>query len=162
MKTQYEETVAALAEAAELDMEIGRDRVAEMVVEKRIVLLKPSNEAESGMTAFSIIATTESGTFPRGTLEEALSMNLFGSETGKGHIGLFGDSLFFSMDIDIDGITPELLTERLLAFSRLADELGKQLAAENGEDGEDGTDDDGAAAAAPSSGFGTIGDFMQV
>ena len=46
MKTQYEQTVAALAEAAGLDMEIGRDRVAEMVVWERIVLLRPSNEAE--------------------------------------------------------------------------------------------------------------------
>mgnify|MGYP002734941866 CR=1 FL=1 len=165
MTTQYEQTVAALAEAAELEIEIGRDRVAEMVVEERIVLLKPSDEAESGLTAFSIVATAEDGHFQKSVLKEALSMNLFGSETGKGHLGLFGDSLFLSMDIDIEGITPEQLTERLLAFSRLADELEKQLAAEGG----DGEEDDGylsdaaiVDASEPSPGLGSLGDFMQV
>ena len=168
--------VLTKAEAAGLDMEIGRDRVAEMVVEERIVLLKPSNKEESGMTAFSIIATAESGSFPRGTLEEALSMNLFGSQTDKGHIGLFGDSLFFSMDIDIEGITPEQLTEKLLAFSRFADELKNQLAAESSEDDDDallrgvdeiGGDDEigggnGKSVDGDNSGLGTLGDFMQV
>ena len=155
MNTQYEQAVAALAEAAGVEIEIGRDRVATMVVEERIVLLRPSDEAESGLTVFSIVASAEEGRFEQATLEEALSMSLFGAETGKGHLGLFGDSLFISKDLPLEGVTPEELAEQLLVFSRLADGIETQLGSVSG----------GISAESESpgdSGLGTLGDFMPV
>lgn len=153
MTTQYEQAVAALAETAGVEIKIGDDRVATMVVEERVVQLRPSNEAESGLTAFTIVASADGGSFERFTLEAALMMNLFGAETGKGNLGLFGDSLFLSKDVSLDGVTPEELAERLLAFSRLADDIEKQFGGEGGGG-------DGAAAndARPAG----IGDFMKV
>ena len=84
MTTQYEQAVAALAETAGVEIKIGEDRVATMVVEERVVQLRPSDEVESGITAFTIVASTEGDGFERSTLEAALMMNLFGAETGKG------------------------------------------------------------------------------
>ena len=149
MTTQYEQAVAALAETAGVEIKIGEDRVATMVVEERVVQLRPSDEVESGLTAFTIVASTEGDSFERSTLEAALMMNLFGAETGKGHLGLFGDSLFLSKDIAIDGVA-----ERLLAFSRLSADIEKQL--DSGSDGSSG----GEAFA--SARQGDPGDFMQV
>ena len=54
MKTAYEEQVAALAEASGAKIEIDENRVATMMVEGRVVQLKPSDEAESGMVAFTL------------------------------------------------------------------------------------------------------------
>jgi len=154
MTTQYEQAVAALAETAGVEIKIGDDRVATMVVEERVVQLRPSDEAESGMTAFSLVASADGGSFGRTTLEAALMMNLFGAETGKGNLGLFGDSLFLSKDIVLDGVSSEVLAERLLAFSRLADDIEKQLG--GGESG--GSDGAPAYDARPAG----IGDFMKV
>lgn len=75
-------------------------------------------------------------------------MNLFGGETSKGHLGLFGDSLFLSKDIALEGVGPEELAERLLAFSRLADDIEKQFGGS-----------EGATSASISA---DAGDFMQV
>jgi len=152
MTTQYEQAVAALAETAGVEIEIGSDRVATMVVEERIVQLRPSDEAESGLTAFTIVASADGGSFERTTLEAALMMNLFGAETGKGHLGLFGDSLFLSKDIALDGVAPEWLAERLLAFSRLADDIEKQLGSDGGIE---------SAAAGDARPAGVV-DFMKV
>ena len=154
MTTQYEQAVAALAETAGVEIKIGDDRVTTMVVEERVVQLRPSDEVESGITAFTIVASTEGDSFERSTLEAALMMNLFGAETGKGHLGLFGDSLFLSKDIAIDGVSSEELAERLLAFSRLSADIEKQL--DSGSDGSSG----GEAFA--SARQGDPGDFMQV
>ena len=151
MKTAYEEQVAALAEASGAKIEIDENRVATMMVEGRVVQLKPSDEAESGMVAFTIVATAgDDGRFERGTLESALALNLFGAQTDKGSIGLFGDALFLSKEIALDGATPEMLAEKLLAFARLAGELARELVGDKGGDGE-------AAAS-----FGGIGGFIQV
>lgn len=155
MATQYEQAVTALAEASEAKIEIGSDRVATMTVEARVVLLKPSDEAESGLTAFSIVAGSDGGRFSRGVLQNALSLSLFGAKTGKGHIGLFGDSLFLSKDIALDGVTTEALAEKLLSFSRLADEIEGQLAADGGDGAADGDAETLPAA-------GGFGGFMQV
>lgn len=154
MTTQYEQAVAALAETAGVEIKIGEDRVATMVVEERVVQLRPSDEAESGLTAFTIVASTEGDGFERSTLEAALMMNLFGAETGKGNLGLFGDSLFLSKDIALDGVSSEELAERLLAFSRLADDIEKQLG--SGGDGSGGGEAFGSARP------DDLGDFMQV
>ena len=153
MKTAYEQAVAALAEASGAKMEIDEDCVATMLVEERVVQLKPSDEAESGVTAFTIVAAADGGSFAPATLEAALAMNLFGAEIDKGHIGLFGDSLFLSKDLALDGVAPELLAERLLAFSRLAADVERLLGG-----------DDGFERSASHDNFGTggFGGFMQV
>jgi len=156
MTTQYEQAVAALAETAGVEIKIGDDRVATMVVEERVVQLRPSDEAEIGLTAFTIVASADGGSFGRTTLEAALMMNLFGAETGKGNLGLFGDSLFLSKDIGLEGVAPEQLAENLLAFSRLADGIEKQLGGEGAGEG------DGSAAAAYDERSAGIGDFMKV
>lgn len=154
MTTQYEQAVAELAEAAGAEIEIGNDRVATMMVEGRVVQLKPSDEAESGLTAFTIVANADDDSFAPATLEAALAINLFGSGTDKGHLGLFGDSMFLSTDIALDGISPEQLAESLLAFSRLADDIARQL------DGDSASGDaEESLEITRNSGFGG---FMQV
>lgn len=153
MTTQYEQAVTTLAETAGVEFEIGDDRVATMVVEERVVQLRPSDEAESGMTAFTIVASADDGSFETTTLEAALMMNLFGAETGKGHLGLFGDSLFLSKDVALDGVRTEELAERLLVFSRLADDIEKQFG---------GVDGGGERASAYDASPVGIDDFVKV
>lgn len=155
MTTQYEQAVAALAEAAGVEIEIGNDRVATMMVEERVVQFKPLDEAESGLTAFTIVASADGDSFAPATLEAALAMNLFGAGTDKGHIGLFGDSLFLSKDIALEGISPEQLAESLLAFSRLADDIARQLDV-------DSTSGDAEEESLDINGNSGFGGFLQV
>lgn len=129
MTTGYETAVRSLAEASGANIEIGEDRVATLMVEERAVLLKPSDEAESGLVAFAVVARAEDGAeLDRAVLEAALAQNLFGAGTDGGHIGLFGKSLFYSRTIPAEGASPEALAERLMGFSRAANALEAELA----------------------------------
>ena len=144
MTTIYEQSLQRLSEASGANIEIGEDRIANVVVEDRVLTLKPSDEAESALTAFTIVAKCDdSGRFSVDTLEKALAMDLFGARTLGGHIGLFADALFLSRTIAVEGLSPEALAEEFVLLVRLAEELEREL---------DGADDDaqgGGEAVAP-------------
>ena len=53
MTTIYEQSLQRLSEASGSAIEIGEDRVANVVVEDRVITLKPSDEAESALTEVS-------------------------------------------------------------------------------------------------------------
>lgn len=163
MTTIYEQTLQHLSEASGSNIEIGEDRVANVVVEDRVITLKPSDEAESALTAFTVVARCDdSGRFPLDTLEKALAMDLFGARTLGGHIGLFGGALFLSRTIAVDGLSPEALAEEFVALVRLAGEIEREL---SGEEDEQGGGESVASAAAmedvPRINFG-LGGFIQV
>ena len=131
MTSIYEQAVTRLAEASGAEIEIGEDRIANIVVEERVVTLKPSDEAESALTAFTIVADRDDGaSLPPAILERALVMNLFGAQTDGGHIGLFANTLFLSKTFAIEGMSPEALAEAFVALVRLADEIERELGGE--------------------------------
>ena len=163
MTTIYEQSLQRLSEASGSNIEIGEDRVANVVVEDRVITLKPSDEAESALTAFTVVARCDdSGRFPVDTLETALSMNLFGAQTMGGHIGLFGGALFLSRTIAVEGLSPEALAEEFVALVRLAEETERELG--GAEDAQGGGESAASAVAMediPRINFG-LGGFMQV
>lgn len=163
MTTIYEQSLQRLSEASGSDIEIGEDRVANVVVEDRVITLKPSDEAESALTAFTVVARCDdSGRFPVDTLETALSMNLFGARTMGWHIGLFGGALFLSRTIAVEGLSPEALAEEFVALVRLAEETERELG--GAEDAQGGGESAASAVAMediPRINFG-LGGFMQV
>lgn len=163
MTTIYEQSLQRLSEASGSNIEIGEDRVANIVVEDRVITLKPSDEAESALTAFTVVARCDdSGRFPADTLETALSMNLFGARTMGGHIGLFGGALFLSRTIAVEGLSPEALAEEFVALVRLAEETERELGgAEDAQGGGESAASAGAMEDIPHLNFG-LGGFMQV
>ena len=163
MTTIYEQSLQRLSEASGSNIEIGEDRVANVVVEDRVITLKPSDEAESALTAFTVVARCDdSGRFPLDTLETALSMDLFGARTLGGHIGLFGGALFLSRTIAVDGLSPEALAEEFVALVRLANEIERELGGESAaQGGGESAALDPAPEDIPRLNFG-LGGFMQV
>ena len=163
MTTIYEQSLQRLSEASGSNIEIGEDRVANVVVEDRVITLKPSDEAESALTAFTIVAKCDdSGRFSVDTLEKALTMDLFGARTHGGHIGLFGGALFLSRTIAVEGLSPEALAEEFVALVRLAEEIERELG--GAADAEGGGESAASAVAMediPHLNFG-LGGFMQV
>ena len=133
------------------------------MVEDRVITLKPSDEAESALTAFTIVARCDdSGRFPVDTLETALSMNLFGARTMGGHIGLFGGALFLSRTIAVEGLSPEALAEEFVSLVRLAVETERELGgAEDAQGGGESAALDPVPEDIPHLNFG-LGGFMQV
>lgn len=163
MTTIYEQSLQRLSEASGSNIEIGEDRVANVVVEDRVITLKPSDEAESALTAFTVVARCDdSGRFPVDTLETALSMNLFGARTHGGHIGLFGGALFLSRTIAVEGLSPEALAEEFVALVRLAEETERELGgADDAQGGGESAALDPVPEDIPRLNFG-LGGFMQV
>ena len=163
MTTIYEQSLQRLSEASGSNIEIGEDRVANVVVEDRVITLKPSDEAESSLTAFTVVARCDdSGRFPVDTLETALSMNLFGARTMGGHIGLFGGALFLSRTIAVEGLSPEALAEEFVALVRLAEETEHELGgAEDAQGGGESAASEPVPEDIPHLNFG-LGGFMQV
>ena len=163
MATIYEQSLQRLSEASGSTIEIGEDRIANVVVEDRVITLKPSDETESALTAFTIVAhCDDSGRFPVDTLEKALALDLFGARTHGGHIGLFGGALFLSRTIAVDGLSPEALAEEFVALVRLANEIERELG--GAEDAQGGGESAASAVAMediPRINFG-LGGFMQV
>ncbi len=128
MITAYEQAIKTLSEATGAKIDIGLDRIAMVNVEGDMVLLRPSGEEESGLTAFSIVAEGgDDDPLPRSVLELALEMNLFGINTCEGHIGLIKGSLVFSLSRPLEGTSAEAVAEQLVAFSRLSKEIKASL-----------------------------------
>ena len=163
MATIYEQSLQRLSEASGSTIEIGEDRIANVVVEDRVITLKPSDETESALTAFTIVAhCDDSGRFPVDTLEKALALDLFGARTHGGHIGLFGGALFLSRTIAVDGLSPEALAEEFVALVRLANEIERELGgAEDAQGGGESAASDPVPEDIPRLNFG-LGGFIQV
>jgi hypothetical protein len=152
--TPYETAIAALAEALEAKLEIGSDRLCDVEVDGRLVVLRPIGETEASIMMFSIAAAaSDGGKLSAEVKERALSMNLFGTNTLGGHLGLFGESIILSAPpIEATGLSVESFAERMLAFSRFTGEVEEKLAggAAAEDDGETFEDE---ADTAPESDF---------
>ena len=152
--TPYETAINALAEALETKLEIASDRLCDVEVDGRLVVLRPVGEAEESIMMFALVAgAPEDGELPAEVKDRALSMNLFGTQTLGGHLGLFGQSLILSAPlIEATGLAAEAFAENMLAFSRFAGEMEQKFAADNGSSDETET----APDAVPQ------GDFIKV
>ena len=152
--TPYETAIAALADALETKLEIASDRLCDVEVDGRLIVLRPIGEAEQSIMMFALVAgAPENGELSTEVKDRALSMNLFGTNTLGGHLGLFGQSLILSAPpIEATGLTAEAFAENMLAFSRFAGEMEQKFAATGGSSDETET----APAAVPQ------GDFIKV
>ena len=152
--TPYETAINALAEALETKLEIASDRLCDVEVDGRLVVLRPVGEAEESIMMFALVAgAPEDGELPAEVKDRALSMNLFGTNTLGGHLGLFGQSIILSAPaIEATGLSAEAFAEKMLAFSRFAGEMEQKLAV--AEASSDETED--ALGNAPE------GDFIKV
>ena len=131
--TPYETAVAALSEALETKLEIASDRLCDIDVDGRLVILRPMGEAEASVPLFTIVAgAPDDGKLPAEVKDKALSMDLFGKETLGGHLGLFGESILLSAPpVEATGLAAEAFAESLLAFSRFAGEVEQKLSKAN-------------------------------
>ena len=152
--TPYETAIAALADALETKLEIASDRLCDVEVDGRLIVLRPIGEAEASIMMFALVAgAPEDGELSAEVKDRALSMNLFGTNTLGGHLGLFGQSLILSAPpIEATGLSAEAFAENMLAFSRFAGEVEQKLA--GAEASSDETED--APDTAPE------GDFIKV
>lgn len=124
--TTYETLLKEIGTGLGTEPNPGSDGIAELLCEGRVVLFRPFMDGE-GVTFFSVVG--EAGD---GDLEAALSMNLFGRDTLGGHLGLFGKTLIFSQNILPGALKLATLSECLVAFARLANEIAGRF----GEGGE--------------------------
>ncbi len=134
--TTYEALLGELGKELGLDIAPGSDGIAQIIVENVIVLFKPEANGES-VTLFSVVATLPSrssddmkkGAAREATIRTALSLNLFGNDTLGGHLGLFVDTLVFSRNLSLAGLSAEALADQLVVFARLADGIADKLKA---------------------------------
>ncbi len=128
--TPYETAVAGLAAALETELPLASDRLCDVEVDDRLIVLRPMGELEDALTMFTPVAKApDDGAFSDAIKTRALSMNLFGADTLGGHLGLFAGSLILSAPpMDATALGAEAFAEHLLAFSRFAGEVEKKLA----------------------------------
>ena len=131
--TQYEAIVGDVAKASGARIAIAPDRISEISVGGTIVLVKPVDAAETAVTLFAVLVDDGVG---EAAMRKALEMSLFGRETAGGSIGLFVDSLIYSVDLPLDGLAAEAFAERLVQFAddarRISGELSSPYSPENG------------------------------
>ena len=128
--TAYETAIAALADALETKLEIASDRLCDVAVDGRLIVLRPIGESETSIMMFTPVGSEPvDGKLPAAVKDMALSMNLFGKDTLGGHLGVFGESVILSSQpVEADGLDAQSFAERLLVFSRFAGEVEKSLA----------------------------------
>ena len=131
--TQYEAIVGDVANASGARIAIAPDRIAEISVGGTIVLVKPVDAAETAVTLFAVLIAEGVG---EAEMRKALEMSLFGRDTAGGSIGLFVDSLIYSVDLPLDGLAAAAFAERLVQFAddvrRISGALSSPGTAENG------------------------------
>ena len=152
--TPYETAISVLAEALGTKLEIASDRLCDVEVDGRLIVLRPVGEAEASIMMFALVASaSDDGKLSAAVKDLALSMNLFGTNTLGGHLGLFGKSIILSAPpLEASGLAAEAFAENMLAFSRFAGEVEQKLA--GAEASSDETED--APDTAPE------GDFIKV
>ena len=142
--TPYETAISALAEALGTKLEIASDRLCDVEVDGRLIVLRPVGEAEASIMMFALVASaSDDGKLSAAVKDLALSMNLFGTNTLGGHLGLFGKSIILSAPpLEASGLAAEAFAENMLAFSRFAGEVEQKLAgAEASSDGSEAAPD---------------------
>lgn len=122
--TQYEQIVGEVAEASGTQIAIHSDRVAEIAVDGTIVLVKPMDAVETSVTFFAVLVDEGVG---EAQMKKALELNLFGRKTAGGTIGLFVDSLVYSMNQPLEGLSAQEFAERLVQFAHNARRIGDAL-----------------------------------
>ena len=122
--TQYEQIVGEVAEASGTQITIQSDRVAEIAVDGMIVLVKPTDAVETSVTFFSVLV--DEGV-DEAQMKKALEMSLFGRETAGGTIGLFVDSLIYSVRQPLEGLSAQEFAECLVQFAHDAQRLSEAL-----------------------------------
>ncbi len=125
MKTPFESIIENLAALTGADIRIGADRVAEIAVADELVLAKPTDTAEENATLFAVVSE---GELDEAALKRALSLNLLGRRTQGGLIGLFVNSLVYSRDVKLDGLSVEDFAETLAAFAATVTEIASTIA----------------------------------
>lgn len=124
--TRYEQILQEASEASGVEIRLASDRVAELVVEDMIVLLKPVDATEESVAIFTVILD---GPADDKVLRKAMELNLFGCGTGGGIIGMFVDSLVYSRNLPLEGVSADAFGEALVSFARKAQEIAAELAA---------------------------------
>ena len=119
--------IRELSDLTGVEMEYSGDRMCDLAVDGRIVVLRYRPE-EDDWLYFGVVSEPEDEQ-PREVLAKALELNLFGSETKGLHLGLFGNALVLSGSVPMEGLTVEGFAERLLSLSRhianLAEKIGE-------------------------------------
>ena len=108
--------VKELSELAGVEIEFSADKMCDLTVEDRIVVLRYRPEDDDWL-CFGLV-TDDDEPPSRKTLEKALSLNLFGAGTHGLHLGIFGNALVLSDSVPMAGLTAEVLAEKLLFLSQ--------------------------------------------
>ncbi|MBQ8125064.1 MAG: type III secretion system chaperone [Kiritimatiellae bacterium] len=124
--TRYEHILQEVTEASGVEIRLASDRVAELMVDDTIVLLKPLDATEESVSIFTVILD---GDADDKVLRKAMELNLFGRGTGGGIIGLFVDSLVYSRTLPLEGVSAGAFGEALVSFARKAQEIASGLSA---------------------------------
>ena len=118
--TQYEQIIGEVAEASGTQIAIESDRVAEIAVDGMIVMVRPTDDVETSVTLFTVLVDESVN---EAQMKKALEMSLFGRETAGGTIGLFLDSLIYSTNQPLEGLSAQEFAERLVQFAHNAQRI---------------------------------------
>ena len=122
--TKYEQILQAVSEACGEEILPASDRVAELAVEDTVVLVKPADATEENVSIFTVVLD---GAVDENVLRKAMDMNLFARGTCGGIIGLFVDSLVYSRDLPLEGVSAETFGRVLELFARTSREISAEL-----------------------------------
>jgi hypothetical protein len=122
--TKYEQILREVSEACGEEILPASDRVAELVVEDTVVLVKPADATEESVSIFTVVLDGDAG---ENILRKAMELNLFARGTDGGVIGLFVDSLVYSRDLPLEGVSAEAFGQVLASFARKSREISAAL-----------------------------------
>lgn len=122
--TKYEQILQEVSEACGEEILPASDRVAEISVEGTVVLVKPADATEEVVSIFTVVLD---GDADEKSLRKAMELNLFACGTAGGVIGLFVDSLVYSRDLPLEGVSAETFGRVLELFARTSREISAVL-----------------------------------
>lgn len=122
--TKYEQILQEVSEACGEEILPASDRVAEISVEGTVVLVKPADATEEVVSIFTVVLD---GDADERSLRKAMELNLFACGTAGGVIGLFVDSLVYSRDLPLEGVSAVAFGRVLELFARTSREISAAL-----------------------------------
>lgn len=122
--TKYEQILQEVSKACGEEILPASDRVAEISVEGTVVLVKPADATEGVVSIFTVVLD---GDADERSLRKAMELNLFACGTAGGVIGLFVDSLVYSRDLPLEGVSAETFGRVLELFARTSREISAVL-----------------------------------
>ena len=126
--TKYEQILQEVSEACGEEILPASDRVAEISVEGTVVLVKPADATEEVVSIFTVVLD---GDADERSLHKAMELNLFACGTAGGVIGLFVDSLVYSRDLPLEGVSAETFGRVLELFARTSREISAALSSDD-------------------------------